>query len=738
MSKKRICVLVLTALVAGLLWPVPSTWGQPPDENDTDIQTRQYWGELMHYALIGRLDMAEQYGRALLELEPDPVILLELAESDRYANSYRHLALIQEQQGLQDVIATLLKLVEEGRFLQRIDAERIAAEVKRLSSTTRGRMLAMRRLKDSGQWAVPVMIEALRDQTRTDEFAVISHALPQLGQAAVNPLVVVLQQCRELNVRLIVLEALGKIGYHSAAPYVREIIENEPSDLELKNAALTAFRGIDPRDKWAGMEADRMFEQLAADYYNHLSSLAVPANQDYANVWFWNDRDGLTMEKVDRDVFDELMTMRCCEDAVRLNPGRSTAISLWLSAFVRFEAEGHDQPDYFGDAHADAGTYALTAGPEYLHRVLARALENRNRPVALAAITALRRNSGQQSLLYEVQGRQPLLAALRFGDREVRFSAALAIAGSLPSGEFDQSEQVVPILAEALRQKGDRYALLVDPEQDRRNRLMTELTNTNQFAEIVADEHFAVAIERARGLVSFDLIVLANDIRQPDVAEALKIIQTDYRLAFCPTIVMCKTATLPKTRKLYENQPFVEVILTQTPATELVETVENIMDRNQAWPFDRNLADAYATEAARVLRELALTGNNVLTLKPAESALIEAVRELRPQIQVAATQTLGRLNSVDAQRAVATLALDEQVELVTRLMALRSLAISAKTSGNLLQTEQVDTLYEIVRSRQVDVELRNLAAEAYGALNLPSARISRLILEQSVGRLDEQ
>ncbi len=82
------------------------------------------------------------------------------------------------------------------------------------------------------------------------------------------------------------------------------------------------------------------------------------------------------------------LAMRSCENAVRLDPTRSGAISLWLSSFFRLEAEGFEQPVYFGERHAKAGTYALTAGPEFLHRVVVRALRNRNRPVAMAAIIA--------------------------------------------------------------------------------------------------------------------------------------------------------------------------------------------------------------------------------------------------------------------------------------------------------------------------------------------------------------
>jgi len=212
--------------------------------------------------------------------------------------------------------------------------------------------------------------------------------------------------------------------------------------------------------------------------------------------------------------------------------------------------------------------------------------------------------------------------------------------------------------------------------------------------------------------------------------------QKDYRLAFCPTVVLCEVNKLTKIKKLQDRYAFVKVILEQANAEDVLDAAGDILERNQAWPFEQELADAYAIDAAQVLRNLAITQNKVLNLQKAQAALIDAVREERKAIQTAATQTLARMDSLDAQRAIAALALDEQVELPTRLMALQNLSVSAKAYGNYLLAEQIDKLYQIVSSREIDVRLRNLAAEAYGAFNLPSAKISQLIIEQSVGQIE--
>ena len=701
-----------------------------PEQQAQDAQTREYWQEFMHYALIARWDLAGDFGTKLVSSDPDPVVVLNLAESSQYAESYRQLDRMRANTPIGEVAQQVSELIERGRFLQRTDRERIAREVKRLSSTTRGRMLATERLKDSGEWSVPVMIEVLRDGSRSDEYAVIRSVLPKIGLAAVNPLVVALQRSEDTTVRMTAAKALGDIGYGSATPYLLEVIQSEEASSSVKTVALAALEKIYPGQAAANLGAAQAFNQLALDYYNHVSSLAVPANQDFGNVWFWDGQSGLVAAAVPRGAFDELMSMRCCERAVKLEPELATAISLWLSGFFRLEAEGHSQPPYFDAQHADGATYALTAGPEYLHRCLTRALDNRNRAVALAAITTLRRNSGQASLLYQLGAEQPLVRALTFPDRQVRYNAALTLGGALPEHAFAQSESVAPILAEALRQKGQLYALVAAPEQDSRNELTSALRDSQTFAEVVAGETLGMTLEQAKELESFDLVVLAYGMQQPDIREALDLMQVDHRLAFCPTVVVAKPQDKAQARKLAEQYDFVAVLSAGATADAMLEAGEGILKRNQASLFDATLADTYATAAVEVLRSLAVTGNQALDLTVAEPALIAATRDERERIQVLATEVLAQMSSSAAQRAIAALALDEELGLETRLMALGNLARSAKLHGNSLLAEHVEGMYQIVSSLEEDAQLRRGAAEAYGALNLPSVTISRLITEQ--------
>ena len=99
-------------------------------------------------------------------------------------------------------------------------------------------------------------------------------------------------------------------------------------------------------------------------------------------------------------------------------------------------------------------TYATTAGPEYLHQALERAINEKNAYVSLGIVEALAANAGEKSLLYRIGTQQPLVKALSFDDRAVRYSAAIAIGQAGPVSEFMGSRLIVENLAEAVSGDG--------------------------------------------------------------------------------------------------------------------------------------------------------------------------------------------------------------------------------------------------------------------------------------------
>jgi hypothetical protein len=433
----------ISALTAGLFF-VTIGFCQSLEEN---------YNNFLHYTQIGRFDLAKGYGQVLLESQPNPLELLEL--SQRNPTGFTFLLKVNEFSSdpeLSGLAGKILAIIEQGRFIRRSEPKIIVEEIQRLSGTERGKLTAMKRLKDAGEYAIGFMLDAMADDSRAQELPNIIWALPQIGRPAIRPLVTAIQT-QDVGIKAEIIRALGKISYPQSLAYLKYVVEKDNSS-EIRSLASASIRQIDPAA--AEASAAELFFRLAENYYYHSESLAPAEDANFANVWFWDAaRQRLAREEVDKSYFNELMAMQCCEWSLKADPGFGLSIGLWLAAFFKAESTGVPMPHYFGQRHADALVYATIAGPEYLHQALARAIKDNNADVALGAVEALTTTAGEKSLLYAYEQTQPLLQALSFKDRAVRYSAAIAIALAGPQEAFAESKLVAENLAQALEQKDE-------------------------------------------------------------------------------------------------------------------------------------------------------------------------------------------------------------------------------------------------------------------------------------------
>jgi len=585
----------VAAVLAVAVFAVSAGFGQNLEDN---------WNDFLHYTKIGRFDLAKGYAQRVLDSSPDPVELLALSEANPagYAVLQRVVDVAPDAE-LVEVSRKVLDLIEQGFHIRRSDPKIIIEEIKRLSTTERGWLTAVKRLRNAGEYAIPFMLDTITDGSRKEEWPHIIRALPQIGRDAIRPLAAALQ-ADNTALKAEVIKALGGISYPQSLGYLKYVAEKDAS-AELRQLAARSIRQIDRAA--LTVSAAPLFYRLAEGYYYHAESLAPAEDANFANIWFWDSAgQRLLREKVDSSYFNELMAMRVCEWALKADPAFGWAIGLWQAAYFKAESAAIAMPNYFGPGHADAIVYATTAGPEYLHQALGRAVKDRNAYVALGAIEALATTAGEKSLLFRIGAAQPLVQALTFNDRAVKYSAAIAIAAAGPREKFAESKLVVENLAQALAETGE---------------------NTD----------------------------LANE-----------------------------------------------------------------------W-----VAEDYAVRAAKVMLKLAQTRNRVIDLFAAQTAVINATKDSRAEIQILAGRILAYLDSPNAQRAIAAMALDESNAMGVRISAFNSLAVSAKLNANLLDVETIDTIYTLVSSQQADPELRSAAARAYGSLNLPSQKVKDLILDQA-------
>ena len=95
--------------------------------------------------------------------------------------------------------------------------------------------------------------------------------------------------------------------------------------------------------------------------------------------------DTLQNTEVPTVIFNDIMTMRCCEEALRMQPDAKPPIALWLNANFRREAQlPAGATDATRPENYPPGLYfAQSAGPEYCLMGLARAVDGVEAAVAL-------------------------------------------------------------------------------------------------------------------------------------------------------------------------------------------------------------------------------------------------------------------------------------------------------------------------------------------------------------------
>ncbi|GAI57075.1 unnamed protein product, partial [marine sediment metagenome] len=182
-------------------------------------------------------DMAGGHAQAVLESDPDPVELLALSEDnpqgyDILLNAIDSAYLPAE---LVELSSKLLAIIEKGILIRRADPKIIVEEIKRLSSTERARLTAVKRLQNAGEYAIPYMLDAMVDNTRKEEWPNIIWALPQMSREAIRPLVAALQT-ENVTLKAEIIKALGGIRYPQSLAYLKYIIENDDS-AELRQLA---------------------------------------------------------------------------------------------------------------------------------------------------------------------------------------------------------------------------------------------------------------------------------------------------------------------------------------------------------------------------------------------------------------------------------------------------------------------------------------------------------------------
>ncbi len=683
-----------------------------------------------YFCQIGRFDVADANFRALLAADPDSVALLEFA--DRTPKRRDILIQLLAHPTIGESARALLRVLEHGELEVKADPTRIKENVERLGGPPRAFENALQALKDSGEFAVPYLLQHLRDPAQKELLRPILRCLPEIDRPAINPLVLALRMKDEATKKYLI-EALGKIGYAQAAPYLLQLSEDQQTPADTRQAANAALATLRARGTDVPGSAAEAFFALAENYYVDQESLAADPRLDVANVWYWRDE---TLQNIEAPtpIFNEIMCLRCCEEALRLDPGHKGALALWLAANFRREAQlPANQPDPTRPAGYPTGAFfAQSAGADYCLATLARALDRNEPAVALGALEALRQTAGPASLVADSGGRLPLAEALSFPDRMVRVRAALTLAAGRPTQQFLNHQNLMPVLSEALMlHRGGRNALVIEPHASASNVVAAAVRGLGY--DVITDSSLFGGLTKVREHVpGLDVIFLAANIQNPALREGLAALRAEFRFAATPVVLLTTSGDAAVVRELTQADSRLAALPQEPTAAEVTKVLSAVSAAAGVRPITPELGRSLAAEATEVLRLLALTNNPLFDIAAAETALLAAFETEDKELRLAIAEVLGYLGSSKSQETIAKVALDEKTDEAMRVKMFVALADAAKRRGNLLGPAAVSQLVALVE-REGNMVIREAASRALGALNVPGTPASQIIRNQHQG-----
>ncbi len=682
---------------------------------------RSHLNDFVHYVMIAKPDLARAHIESLFDSGITDAELAELVDqsmdASRFESALRRGRAVLE---LESTIAQLESRVEAGRLALARDSERIKQAIAMLGGTQRQRMLAERRLLEAGEYAVPHLLQEVIAGDNPSLRIASREMIISIGRQSVSPLSAALAGVDDAG-QVQIAEILGRIGWGHAGPYLLKLAQDDATAQPVRDSAMRAYNQI------GGGTGDVSgdFAQLSQRYFDNEVSLIAFPTEETNNVWSFDSFVGLVPTPVTTEIYSEVMAMHAAESSLRADSSNRRALALFIAANLKRENElpdGASDPIYGEDEYTPA-FYALAAGPGVIQDVLAIGLDNLDTPLIRDAISALTRTAGGANLWTGSGDRRPLLEALQYPDRRVRYEAALALGKALPTQAFSGDYQVVPLLASAVRAGARTFAVVIADSNEDQTMYAAKLESLGYEVVAFAPSVAAASLQIAEAPGVDVVVVRQSRSNAMNSVEALRI---GAKTSVAPVLVLADATDVFEMRQALRENNRVLVNRVVMADEAFAASLDGVIASASGGRIDEGEAQIYAIEALTTLRDIAVNGTTVYSIGDAESALIGALTagdSSTPTLLVA--EVLSRIASRAAQQSILDAAFT--AEAGQQVALLERVADSAKRFGNLSESRHIDRLMAIIQDGGTSAEA---AAQVHGSYNLPPSNVVELIINQ--------
>lgn len=238
----------------------------------------------------------------------------------------------------------------------------------------------------------------------------------------------------------------------------------------------------------------------------------------------------------------------------------------------------------------------------------------------------------------------PLINALTFEDKRVRYAAAEALARVNPARDFSGSDKVVEILGQAISEKAPRTVLVVSNNPQVKNAFRANLTDLKYDPFIV--ESGDKAIQRALSIPTWDLIIVSDHLPKLRAWEVIDKLKNDYRTKHIPIFVMAKPTVKDKTSIAYDGRAK-RVIGINITKSFLSSVLKNLFDTSEYKQDVKGRTISLAKKAAEALAGIPVRDTR-LRPETALNPLIGALSSQPDEVKIPCMHALANLQNNNA------------------------------------------------------------------------------------------
>lgn len=705
--RDRLAVLfTFGCLTLGWSATAPRAIGQVPGPEifHKDIKSpMELWDAADYLVRTGQAKHAVPFLNKFLESKPDDATLIAIR--DRYG--VRSILRLEDDPATRPLGRPIVEMLNAAVRRNATDPERIARFIDALTKTHHEQDYAIERLRESGPYAVPALIQTLqRPALGVEQRSMIVHNMGRLDRSAVPPLIASLDSG---NSKLIVdlVEILGQIGDRRALTGLMYLAARNRPETQVGQAVRRAIRKLTGESYESQPRSTvRLLTDEARAYHTH----AVRFPSDPALIWEWDAAANVPAPRqATQSEAEAIFGNRLAREALELDRTHVPAQVVLLSLALEKAIERSGFTAFPAKDPTGAYAMALASGPAVLGEVLSTAIADGKFDLAAAAATALGQVTDATAL---PDGRRlnPLIEALSVPSRRVQLAAARALVLLEPRKPFAGSSRVVPILAWFVTNQPAPRAVVIDGNVPRGSQLTGHLKalGYDPLLAPTGAEGFRLAADSA----DVEIILVDHHMVQGAwrLSDTLANLRADARTAGIPIYVVGPLNLNEKLNYLKTSFPGVK-FLVQPTTPDILE--KQLGGRPAALSAEERAG--YARQAAVLLTRIANAPGSPFEpdLSGAESALTIALSI--PGTSLAASATLGEVPGRAAQLGLADVVIDTSKPAQLRVSAAAQLAKSLQRFGRLVAADQEIKLLGTY-DRERDPAVRTAIASVIGAL----------------------